>query len=428
MTDVGAKNSDLQSPPTLARPALLGLTQRGGRQRTVTAPTLCLALLAGCGHAAPRPTPQVEQAEHERRERLPDDNRTLDGTWDDVRVQVAYTEGRAWATLVLRHPKLRFFYQPPDAASKQAAADKAKKKAAADKSAVKADPAAAVPEALRKMAPFDVDRIEIQDGELVFVDMSKPAKPEIWLSELEVSIENVASRVNLAEGRPVLFTARAKVHRTGELALFVSADPWSEELNFSGRASIEGLATRELYSFLADTAKLQMPKGTLDMYITFTAKDGQIKGGVKPILKNVEVAPVRSGAMARLKAWAANTLLSLNSDRVKGRNAVVTVVPIVGNLAGPGVKLWPAIAGVLYNAYVNGVSAGFGGVPAAAPAQASAKASSDGQKSTASPSSHPTAPPPSASSAPLSQGESQSVSHPSLSDGAARVPARGAGP
>jgi Domain of Unknown Function (DUF748) len=319
-----------------------------------------------CGHAAPRPSPQVRAAEIERLDRLPEDKRTLDGTWDDVHLQVSYVDGRTQATLELRHPKFRFFNQPSEA-SDVAANPKTKDAEAKkiDEGQSRSDLSRNVPETLRRMAPFDIDRIEIHDGEVVFVDMTKPARPEIWLSELEVSIENVASRAGMAEGRPVLITARAKVQRSGDLALFVSADPWSETLNFSGRASIEGLATKELYSFLADAAKLQMPKGSLDMYLAFTAKDGHITGGVKPILKNVEVAPAKSGAMARLKAWAADTILSLYSDRVKGRNAVATVVPIHGELEGPKVALWPAIAGVLYNAYLDGLSAGFGGVPAA---------------------------------------------------------------
>jgi hypothetical protein len=284
-------------------------------------------------------------------------------------VRVAYAHGRTEATLELRHPKLRFFYRPPpvDAAKddRAAKADEAARHAEPPRAEVASDPATAVPDALRRMAPIDIDRIEIHDGEVVFVDMSKPAKPEIWLSDLEVSIENVASRPGMADGRPLLLAARAKVQRSGDLVLFVTADPWSEELNFSGRVSLEGLATKELYGFLADTAKLQMPKGSLDMYIAFTAKDGHITGGVKPILKNVEVAPVASGPIARLKAWAVDKVLGLFSDRVRGRNAVATVIPIRGELGGPKVTLWPAITGVLYNAYVSGVAGGFGGVPAA---------------------------------------------------------------
>jgi hypothetical protein len=327
------------------------------------AAALPIAALLGCAHAPTSP-PQVKAAEVQRRDRLPDDDRTLDGKWEDVRVSVSQTSGRTQATLVMRHPKLRFFYRPEE----PAAAQKGPAKPAVQDGSAAKEPSKAVPQALRRMSPFEIDRIEIHAGELVFVDMSKPAKPELWLSDLEVSIENVASRPGMAEWRPVLITASAKVQHSGDLALFVTADPWSDDLNFSGRASIERLATKELYGFLADNAKLQLPNGALDLFVAFTAKDAKVTGGVKAILQNPDVRPVQGGVLARMKAWAVERVLSLTSDRVKGRNAVATVLPISGDLAAPKAQLWAAIGGVLYNAYVAGVSAGFGGVPSGASA------------------------------------------------------------
>jgi hypothetical protein len=329
-----------------------------GPVRSVTT-ALALAI-AGCAHA-PRPNPAVQAAETQRRERLPEDHRTLDGTWDDVRVRVTRVGGRTEATLDIRKPKMRFFYQPEVAAEKGPPTEAAKQKVA------EAQPTFSLPDALRKMAPFDVDRIEIHGGELVFVDMSKPARPELWLSELELSIENVASRPRLAEWRPVLLTASAKVQHSGDLAVFVTADPWSDKLNFSGRASLERLATKELYGFLADQVQLQLPGGALDLFVAFTVRDGKLTGGVKPVLANSQVRPVKDGPLARLKAWAAQLALSISSDRVRGRSAVATVLPLSGRLEKPKADLWPALTGVLYNAYVTGISAGFGGVPAIPP-------------------------------------------------------------
>jgi hypothetical protein len=329
--------------------------------RPVTPLTTALVLaLGGCAHA-PTPDPTVQAAEAQRRQRLPEDHRTLDGTWDDVRVRVTRVDGRTEATLDIRKPKMRFFYQPEVAAEKGPPTEAARQQVAG------AQPTFSLPDTLRKMAPIDVDRIEIHGGELVFVDMSKPARPELWLSELELSVENVASRPRLAEWRPVLLTASAKVQHSGDLALFVTADPWSDKLNFSGRASVERLATRELYGFLADQVQLQLPGGSLDLFVAFTVKDGKLTGGVKPVLANSQVRPVRGGPLARLEAWAAQLALSLSSDRVRGRSAVATVLPLSGKLEKPRADLWPALTGVLYNAYVTGLSVGFGGVPATAP-------------------------------------------------------------
>jgi hypothetical protein len=53
----------------------------------------------------------------------------------------------------------------------------------------------------------------------------------------------------------------------------------------------------------------------------------------------------------------------LFSDRVHGRNAVATVIPIKGTLTGPDVELWPAIFGVLRNAFVEGLTSGYAYLP-----------------------------------------------------------------
>jgi len=333
----------------------------------------------GCGHAPPPASPTVQRAEEQRRARLPDDNRKTDSNWRDLRVKVQYRDQRAWAAVQVREPKVRFFYRPPetaeapeqkaDAETKGEATAKTEPGSAPAPSAsparAESDPAAAIPEALRKAVPFDVESIDVYGGDVTFVDMSKASKPELWLSDLEVSWENLASRPELAEERPVLLEAHAKVQHTGDLAVFISADPWSDRLNFSGRAVLQGLATKELYGFLAETADLQIPQGTLDLYVAFTLKDGHLTGGVKPLLRNADVRAASPGFFARTKAFIADHVLSIFSDRVPRRNAVATVIPLDGTINAPKADLLPTVIGVLYNAYLRGLAAGFGGLPPA---------------------------------------------------------------
>jgi hypothetical protein len=51
------------------------------------------------------------------------------------------------------------------------------------------------------------------------------------------------------------------------------------------------------------------------------------------------------------------------SDRVGERAAVATVIPIGGDINTPELQLWPAIAGVVRNAFVIGVSESFQRLP-----------------------------------------------------------------
>lgn len=216
---------------------------------------------------------------------------------------------------------------------------------------------------LHKITPLDVDHIDILDGEVAFVDTSREERPELWLHDLQLSVENLTNRVRLTEGRPVLLTASATLAKSGAVSILITADPFEKGLTFSGRAAIVGLRTAELYRFIEPATKMQAPEGTIDLFVEFDCRNGQLTGGVKPVLKNVKIRPDDKGFFTTLKAWVTDLAIKLFSDRVPDRNAVATVIPIKGTLAGPDVDLWPAIFGVMRNAFVEGLTSGYARLP-----------------------------------------------------------------
>jgi hypothetical protein len=217
--------------------------------------------------------------------------------------------------------------------------------------------------ALRKVIPARVERIEVRDGEVVYRDLTAPRHPQIWLHELELSAENLATREKLAGGRPATVNARGKLGKSGVVTAFVSANPFADKLEFAGEVSLKGWKVAELFDLVQPPTKLQTPEGTLDVFAEFRAKGAAITGGVKPVLKNVKVRPTEDNIGNRLKAWVADKGLRLFSDRVPDRNAVATVVPIKGRLDDPDIQLWPTILGVIRNAFVEGISSGFSHLP-----------------------------------------------------------------
>jgi hypothetical protein len=222
-----------------------------------------------------------------------------------------------------------------------------------------------VRDALERVTPARVDRVEIRDGEILYRDLTAPRHPEIWVHRLELAVENIATREKLAHGQPVTVTGSAKLGRSGDLTLFVSANPFARQLEFAGETAVKGWKVAELYDLIEPATKLQTPEGTLDVFAEFRAEGGAITGGVKPVLKNVKVRPTDDDFGNKLKAWLADKGLHLFSDRVPGRNAVATVVPIKGKLDAPDIQLWPTVLGVVRNAFVEGISSGFTHLPPA---------------------------------------------------------------
>jgi len=217
--------------------------------------------------------------------------------------------------------------------------------------------------ALEKVAPARVDRVEVREGEFLYRDVTAPRHPEFWLHDIELAAENLTTRKRLAGGRPATVSARATLGKSGTVTFFASADLFAAKPEFAGQLALRGWRVAELYDLEEPATKLQTPKGTLDLFAEFKARDGAISGGVKPVLRNVEVRPTEDGFGNKLKAWIADKGLRLFSDRVPGRNAAATVIPIQGRLDQPDVQIWPTILGVLRNAFVEGISAGFAHLP-----------------------------------------------------------------
>jgi len=217
--------------------------------------------------------------------------------------------------------------------------------------------------ALARVTPARIARLEIRDGEVLYRDLTAPRTPEIWLHDIELAMENLATRPNLAGGRPTTVSGRAKLGRSGTVTLFVSANPFANKLAFAGEAAVKGWRVAELFDLIEPKTDLQTPQGTLDLFAEFKAAAGAISGGVKPVLKNVEVRPTEDNLGNKLKAWIADEGLDLFSDRVPQRNAVATVVPIKGKLEDPDIQLWPTVLGVVRNSFVEGISSGFTHLP-----------------------------------------------------------------
>ena len=265
-------------------------------------------------------------------------------------------EGEAVVSAIkLVQPKIRIFHAAPPA--EDAVPEQKKNRPAPANEVVDLN------DLLHKITPLEVDHIDILDGQVAFVDTSRKERPEIWMHDLQLSVENLTNRVRLTEGRPVLLTASATLARSGTVSILITADPFEKGLTFSGRAAVVGLETSELYRFIEPATKLQAPQGTIDIFVEFDCRNGVLTGGVKPVLKNVKIRPNDKNPFSVLKAWVTDLAVKLFSDRVHDRNAVATVLPIKGTLTAPDLQLWPAIFGVMRNAFIEGLTSGYAHLP-----------------------------------------------------------------
>ena len=214
----------------------------------------------------------------------------------------------------------------------------------------------ALEEALNKVIPLRVDRIDVVDGEILLRDKTIETTPEIWVNRINATLKNLATRRELAEKRAAGLALKGRLGRSGAIALKLSADPFSRPLRFEGEFSIRDWKLVELYDILKAKADLQASQGTLDLHVKFKVRNNVVSGKVKPVLEDVQVESTSEDVGDRMKAWAADKALQLSSED-GGKRESGAEIPIQGRL-DPDEEIGSAVLEVLRNSFAEGIKAG----------------------------------------------------------------------
>jgi hypothetical protein len=227
----------------------------------------------------------------------------------------------------------------------------------------KAEQAPGAAEEATALFPLKLDLIEIVDGEVLLGIGKGKRAPQLWLHDLELVANNMATQKALMEGEPSTLKLTGYVQRTGKLKATAEMDPFAKQLTFATKGSLTGLKAQELYAFLEHASDLKAESGEIDVFFEAHANSGALRGGVKPIVKNLEIRSDTKNLGDKIKAALADTAVELLSDDLPGRDAVATTIPIRGKIDDPRAQLLPTVLGVIRNAFVAGLSAGFSNLP-----------------------------------------------------------------
>lgn len=216
---------------------------------------------------------------------------------------------------------------------------------------------------LRTLLPFRVQRVEVRDSAITLTNLPLAHMPPVRVSHIEMTLENLADREWLNEGLPMTFALRAMLQKTGHLSVFLTANPLAKKLRMAGQAELTGLQLAELSEVAEGQAGVKVTQGVFDVFAQFDVKNDTLTGGVKPLVKHLEVESADDGFVNGVKAWAVDRGFELLSDRVPGRHAVATTIPIHGTIKDPKVQILPTVLAVVRNAFVLGLTESFTNTP-----------------------------------------------------------------
>jgi hypothetical protein len=191
----------------------------------------------------------------------------------------------------------------------------------------------ALPRLLAPLPRARIARMSIEHGEALIAIEGQPGRPRFWLHAMDVVAKNLVTEPRRGDV-PMTASFHGKAQRTGEVAaaltLPLPQSPRAPSLEL--RFALEGLAARELYSFLKPRTGVEAPTGTVSIYSHIEVDRGAISGWMRPVLTNVEVTAAEDDLGDRVKAWLVDKSVELfeanENNEEKGDK---TIVPIRGH-------------------------------------------------------------------------------------------------
>ena len=206
---------------------------------------------------------------------------------------------------------------------------------------------------IKDFMPLKINRFEIDNGSIHYVDAGAMPKVDISLENMYVLAQNLKNVEDNKTALPSPVIARANVYG-GTLSLNMKMDALAKQTKFDLNAEIKNINLVKLNSFLQAYGGFDVNKGTFGLYTEFAAKDGSYKGYVKPIIKDLDVVgPEDRHDKFFQKVWevivgGAGTIL-----KNPKKDQIASKVPIQGEFGKSSTNVIEAVWEVLKNAFIQ---------------------------------------------------------------------------
>ena len=207
---------------------------------------------------------------------------------------------------------------------------------------------------LKTFTPISVNRFEVYDGTIAYVDPNVKPKVDVRMSETHIIARNL-SNVADTSALPARVLATAGVYG-GHLDFNMRINALAEDPTYDLNLELKNADLKRLNEFFQAYGKFDVNKGTFGMYMELAAKDKKFIGYVKPFIKDLDVVghEDRNDNILR-KIWEG--IVGIAGDILKAPKSdqIATKVPLVGTYDNRTIGTWYAVFAALRNGLIQGL-------------------------------------------------------------------------
>ncbi len=201
--------------------------------------------------------------------------------------------------------------------------------------------------------PLSINKFEIVNGTVRFVDQSTAPKVDIQMDQLHLLAQNLRNSYDSTALLPATVDASAEIYE-GKLTLNAKLNPLADNPTFDMSAELKNTNLVKLNDFFQAYAKIDVNKGRFGLYTEVAAKDNRFAGYVKPLIQDLDILGKedRNDNIFR-KIWEGLAGGVGQLLRNHPNDLVATKIPFKGELDNPKTNVWYALGQILQNAFIQ---------------------------------------------------------------------------
>jgi hypothetical protein len=202
-----------------------------------------------------------------------------------------------------------------------------------------------------------IDALKIQ-GEMGMIDPHASPKYRVFISEVDLRIDNLSNHFNQGPARLKLNGMFMGSGRTRVSATF---RPEDQGPDFDMHATIEDTKLKDMNDLLRVYGNFDVNAGHFSIYSELRVKNNHIDGYVKPFFKNVDVYDRRQdedkGIFRKMYEGLVEGVNELLSREPQDRTAART--ELTGKVDDPQADTWQTVVTLIQNAFFKAILPGF---------------------------------------------------------------------
>jgi hypothetical protein len=202
--------------------------------------------------------------------------------------------------------------------------------------------------------PLQINRLEIINGNIAFFDFTSKPKVDLNLRNLNLLATNLNNASRQTTALPSKVNATATSIGDGKLRLDMDINVLKEIPDLDMDLKFEEINMSALNDFFLAYAKVDIERGTFNLYTELAVKDEVITGYLKPLALNVKVVDWEEDKRKPIKLiWEGIVSFFVEIFENQKEDQFATKVPLAGDLNNVDTGILPSLFAVLQNAFVQ---------------------------------------------------------------------------